>query len=81
MVIHSGAKWQLMNGLSVLKAELTEDRAKASALENAIKVFGGKSGTVSLRAQRLWFVYVAGGSKRNTNEAEDLWTCHFPVLR
>ena len=33
-----------MDTLSVLKAELTEAGAKVSALENAIKVFGGKSG-------------------------------------
>jgi hypothetical protein len=37
-----------MDGLSVLKMELTEARAKVSALERAIKGLGGKLGTVSL---------------------------------
>jgi hypothetical protein len=56
MVIHSGAKWQFMDSLSVLKAELTEARAKVSALANAIRILGGKSGTYLSEHNDLWCV-------------------------
>lgn len=66
-----------MDSLSVLKAELTEARAKVSALENAINVPGGKSGAVSLTAQRLWFVIVVAGAKETRMKQRAFGPAHF----